>query len=474
MRELALYIDGAPCPATSGETFATHNPATGAQLAVVQHADAADVDRAVRSARAAFPAWAALGGVERGRILRRAVDLLRARNPELAHLETLDTGKPIAEALEVDVISGAECLEFFAGLAGALHGEHMSLPGAMVYTRREPLGVCGAIGAWNYPIQIACWKAAPALAAGNTMVFKPSELTPLTANALAEVFTEAGLPPGVFNVVQGDRRTGHALVTHPEVDKVSLTGSVPTGKAVMAAAAATLKHVSLELGGKSPLIVFEDADLDAAVDGAMLANFYTQGEVCSNGTRVFVADAVHDDFVARFVARAQALRVGDPLDPATEVGSLISPAHLEKVLGYIEAGVAEGATLACGGHRTGSEAGCFVAPTIFTECTDSMRIVREEIFGPVASVLRFSTEEEAIARANDTDFGLAAGVYTRDLARAHRTAARLEAGICWINAYNLTPVAMPFGGVKHSGLGRENGIAALEHYTQRKSVYVAL
>lgn len=469
-----LFIDGRAVQATSGETFESINPATGEVLAIVDHASDDDVDRAVRAARDAFGTWSQMTGAQRGRILNRAAGILRDRNDELARLEVLDTGKPISEASTVDVISGAECIEYYAGVAASLHGHHYDFGGDFAYTRREPLGVVGGIGAWNYPIQIACWKSAPALACGNTMVFKPAELTPLTALALAEIYTEAGLPDGVFNVVQGDARTGRAMTAHPGIAKVSLTGEVGTGKAVMSAAAATLKHVTLELGGKSPLIVFEDADIDDAVSGALLANFYTQGEVCSNGTRVFVHESVHEDFVGRLAARAEKMRIGDPLDPETDVGALISRDHMEKVLSYIAIAKASEARLVCGGRRPpGLDAGFFVEPTVFDQCTDDMQFVREEIFGPVMAVLTFGSEEEVVARANDTPFGLAAGVFTSDLTRAHRVAAALEAGTVWINTYNLTPIEMPFGGYKQSGIGRENSLAAIEHYTQLKSVYVA-
>ncbi len=475
---LHSWISGAPAPDPDAARFDNRNPATGQLLAVVEEADAAMVDRAVRAARDAFPGWAARTGAERGRILRAAADGLRAFNDEFARLEVLDVGKPLSEAHEVDVASAADCLEYFAGVAAAIGGQHVDLgPSAFGYTRREPLGVCVGIGAWNYPLQIAAWKAAPALAAGNTMVFKPSELTPTNAFEFANVLAEAGLPPGVFNAVQGRGSTGRALVEHPGVDKVSITGSVATGKKVMAGAAATLKHVTMELGGKSPLIVFDDADLDNAVSGALLGNFYTQGEICSNGTRVFVHRSVHDDFVGRLRERTERMVVGDPLDWKTHVGSLISPEHLDKVLGYVRLGVEEGATLLTGGDRVteGDLAnGCFVRPAIFVGCDDGMRIVREEIFGPVACVLPFEDEDEVVRRANDTDFGLAAGVFTKDLARAHRVVARLQAGTCWINTYNLTPVELPFGGVKQSGLGRENSLAALDAYTQLKSVYVEL
>jgi betaine-aldehyde dehydrogenase len=471
------YIGGAFVSA-GGDTFLTKNPATGEILAEVEIAGAAEIERAVAAARVGQAVWASITGLERGRVLKRAADILRARNAELAHLETLDTGKPIQETSVVDVISGADCLDYFAGLAGGLAGEHVDLgPSAMGYTRREPLGIVAGIGAWNYPIQIACWKSAPALACGNAMIFKPAELTPLTAVRLAEIYTEAGLPAGVFNVVQGLAATGRLLTRHPAIAKVSLTGEVGTGKAVMADAASTLKHVTLELGGKSPLIVFDDASLDDAVSGALLANFYSAGEVCSNGTRVFVHESVKAKFLDKLVRRVGRMIVGDPLDPKTEIGALISEEHMEKVLGYIAAGKKEGAKIVVGGKRAkkGKLArGWFVEPTVFDGCNDGMQIVREEIFGPVMTVLSFRDEDEVIARANATDYGLAAGIFTRDLTRGHRVIARLEAGTCWINHYNVTPIELPFGGVKRSGLGRENGKAAIEHYSQLKSVYVAL
>ena len=460
------------------DSFRTSNPATGEVLAQIAVDGPAEVAAAVARASTAQKEWASLPGVARGRILRRAADILRARNLELAVLETRDTGKPIQETSAVDVLSGADCLEYYAGLAATLAGEHLDLgPQAFGYTRREPLGVVAGIGAWNYPLQIACWKAAPALACGNAMIFKPAELTPLTAMRLREVFAEAGLPAGVFQVVQGRADTGRLLTAHPDIRKISLTGEVGTGKAVMADSAASLKQVTLELGGKSPLIIFDDAVLENAVGGALLGNFYSAGEVCSNGTRVFVHRAIKAAFLERLAARVSVMRIGDPLDPATQVGALISEDHMGKVLTYIARGKAEGARLVTGGQRVTSgdlANGFFVAPTVFDECHDDMAIVREEIFGPVMSVLEFEDEEEVIARANATDFGLAAGVFTNDLTRAHRVIARLQAGTCWINHYNVTPIELPFGGVKLSGLGRENGRAAIEHYTQLKSVYVAM
>ena len=445
------FIDG------SGATFETRNPATGALLGVVEIAGPDTVEAAVAAAVAGQKVWARMTGTERGRVLKRAADLLRAANAELAELETRDTGKPIQETLAVDVMSGADCLEYFGGVAATISGEHIDLgPQAFGYTRREPLGVVAGIGAWNYPIQIACWKSAPALACGNAMIFKPADLTPLTALRLAEIYTEAGLPPGVFNVVQGGVETGRLLSRHPLIRKVSLTGAVETGKKVMADAAPTLKAVTMELGGKSPFIVFEDADLD---------------------TRVFVHRSVKQAFLDRLTARVAKMVIGDPLDPSTHVGALISRAHMDKVLAYIAQGKAEGARLVMGGERLTAGAlaqGHFVSPAIFDACTDDMSIVREEIFGPVMAVLDFDTEAEVVARANDTEFGLSAGVFTKDLTRAHRVIAELQAGTCWINQYNVTPIELPFGGYKSSGLGRENGRAAIEHYTQLKSVYVAL
>jgi betaine-aldehyde dehydrogenase len=469
------YINGGFVEDDHGAALTVTYPATGETIAKLHAATDNVVELAVEAARAAQPAWARLKPVERGRILRRASDILRARNAELARLETLDTGKAIQETLVADAPSAADALEFFAGAIASFNGEFVDLGGPFAYTRREPLGVCLGIGAWNYPIQIAGWKSAPALAMGNAMVFKPSENTPLSALALAEIYTEAGLPAGLFNVVQGFGDVGTALVSHPAIAKVSLTGSVPTGSRVLALAGSHMKHATMELGGKSPLIVFDDAEIENAVGGAMLGNFYSTGQVCSNGTRVFVQKGIHDRFVERLVERTKKIRIGDPLDPETQMGPLISRAQHDKVAAYIAVGKAEGATLAHGGgvpSLQGFEGGFFVEPTIFTGVKDHMRIAREEIFGPVMSVLSFDGEDEVIARANDTEFGLSAGVFTRDLPRAHRVIAELQAGTCWINAYNLTPVEIPFGGAKQSGVGRENSLEALRHYSQVKSVYV--
>ncbi len=478
MALVQLYIDGGYQNATSGETFISTNPATGETLAEIQNASQADIDKAVETARCGQRVWAAMSGAARGRILSKAVEILRLRNDELAELEVKDTGKPLQEANCVDIHTGADVIEYYAGLAGKIEGTYQDLgEGNFFYTRQEPLGVCAGIGAWNYPIQIAMWKSAPALAAGNAMIFKPSEETPLSATKLAEIYTEAGLPDGVFNVVQGDARVGQMLTAHPGIEKISFTGECETGKKVMAASSMSLKEVTVELGGKSALVIFDDTPVESAVSAAMLANFYTQGEVCTNGTRVFVQDGIYDEFCAELKTRTEAMIIGDPLDITTQVGALISQQHMQKVLGYIDAAKTAGATLLCGGERVmdnGLDRGAFVQPTVFVDCSDEMPNVRDEIFGPVMAVLRFSDEAEVIARANDTKYGLAAGVFTRDISRAHRVIAELQAGICWINAWGASPAEMPVGGYKESGIGRENGIQTLYKYTQTKSVYVQL
>lgn len=467
------FINGRYIEDTAGEVIDVLYPATGEVIARLHAATPAIIDEALASAKAAQKAWARLKGVERGRILRRAADLIRARNHDLSVLETHDTGKPLSETLYVDPTSAADALEYFGGLAGALTGEHVPLGENWGYTMRVPLGVCVGIGAWNYPIQIAAWKGAPALACGNAMVFKPSETTPLSALALAEILHEAGLPAGVYNVIQGMGTVGAALVTDPRVAKVSLTGSVPTGKKVYAAAAAEMKHVTMELGGKSPLVIFDDADLENAVGGAILANFYSSGQVCSNGTRVFVQKGIKDRFLKRLAERLQTARIGDPLDPETTFGPMVSARQLGIVEGYIAQGLTEGARLVAGGRRI-DRPGYWITPTVFADVTDNMTIAREEIFGPVMCVLDFETEDEAITRANATEFGLSAGVFTSDLARGHRVISQIDAGSCFINSYNDAPVEMPFGGSKMSGVGRENSRAAIEHYSQMKSVFVRM
>ena len=468
------FINGRYVEDKAGAEMPVYYPATGEVIAVVHEATPAIIDQALSSAKAAQAQWAAMSGTERGRILRRAADIMRARNHDLSVLETLDTGKPYQETSVVDATSGADALEYFGGLAGSLTGQHIRLPdGNWAYMIREALGVCVGIGAWNYPTQIACWKGAPALACGNAMVFKPSETTPLCALKVAEILHEAGLPAGLYNVIQGRGGVGAPLVADARVNKVSLTGSVPTGRKVYAAAADGMKHVTMELGGKSPLIIFDDADLESAVSGAILGNFYSSGQVCSNGTRVFVQKGIKQAFLARLSERLQNALIGDPMDPATNFGPMVSEGQLQIVLNYIAKGQDEGARLVCGGQRL-DKPGYWITPAVFADVTDTMAIAREEIFGPVMSVLDFDTEAEALARANDTEFGLAAGVFTNDLQRAHRVAEGFEAGTCYINTYNDAPVEVPFGGSKMSGVGRENSAAAIEHYSQLKSVFVRM
>jgi betaine-aldehyde dehydrogenase len=471
-------VDGQYVKSQSGNTFDVINPATAEVIYHVEIADDTIKQRAIESAKKGFQVWSTMAAIERARILQKAVALLRERNDELAAIEVADTGKPWQEACVVDVHSGADSIEFFAGLAPAIEGNQQQVGGDFYYTRPEPLGICAGIGAWNYPLQIACWKSAPALACGNAMIFKPSEETPLGALKLAEIFIEAGVPAGVFNVIQGDGEVGAWLSQHPEVAKVSFTGEVGTGKKVMSSAANSLKDVTMELGGKSPLIVFDDADINNAVSAAMLGNFYTQGEICTNATRVFVHKNVIETFKQKLTARIESnIIAGDPMDPETNFGALISKKHHDLVMRYIEKGQQERATLLCGGQAISphnAPNGYFVEPTVFCDCQDNMTICREEIFGPVMALLTFDSEDEVIKRANNTHLGLAAGVFTQDITRAHRVIHELEAGICWINSYGLSPVEMPVGGYKQSGIGRENGLATLRHYTQLKSVYVGL
>ncbi|MGJ8525503.1 NAD/NADP-dependent betaine aldehyde dehydrogenase [Halomonadaceae bacterium LMG 33818] len=476
---VSLYINGKTVDATSQKTFDTINPANGEVLAHVQEASSADVDSAVDAAIEGQRVWAAMTAIERSRILRRAVDILRERNDELAHLETLDTGKAISETKEVDIVTGADVLEYFAGAILSFEGVQQPLrDSAFFYTRREPIGICGAIGAWNYPIQIALWKSAPALAAGNAMVFKPSEVTPLTAMELAKIYTEAGVPDGVFNVVHGAAEVGIALTNHPKIDKISFTGEVGTGKKVMSASAASsLKEVTMELGGKSPLIVFADSDLDRAADGAMVANFFSTGQVCTNGTRVFVERSVKEAFEAKVLERVKRIKTGDPLKADTNFGPLVSFEHMEKVLSYFDIAKEDGAKCLVGGHRITEGdfgKGAYVEPTVYTDCTDGMRIVQEEIFGPAMSILAFDDEEEVIRRANDTTYGLAAGIFTESLNRAHRVIHKIEAGICWVNTWGESPAEMPVGGYKQSGVGFENGAETLQHFTKNKSVLIEM
>ncbi|WP_370172910.1 MULTISPECIES: betaine-aldehyde dehydrogenase [Hyphomonas] len=472
-----LFIDGKRV-AGEGETeFICRNPATGGEIGRFREASAAQIETAVQSATRAQKVWAEMPAEQRGRILRRAADILRERNDELARIEVEDCGKPISEALAVDIQTGADAIEHYANLAGSIAGEYQDFGYGFYYTRREPIGVCAGIGAWNYPLQIACWKSAPALAAGNAMIFKPSELTPINAVHLAEIYCEAGMPAGVFNVLQGERNPGAALAAHPAIEKVSLTGSAPTGRKVMEAASPRLKEVSLELGGKSPLIIFEDADPEHAARLAMYANFLTQGEICANGTRVFIHADIYDDVLEEIVKRTGTLKVGAPSDADTQVGSLISKDHLGIVSGFVDRAREAGARVVCGGHAVdvpGHEGGAFYAPTVIADSTDDMEHVREEIFGPVMTVLKFETEEEVLERANQSEYGLAGGVVTKDLVRAHRVAASVQTGMFWINTYQAQPMQIPFGGYKQSGIGRENGWDVLDEYTQKKSIFVQM
>lgn len=474
-----LYIDGRYVDASGDACFSSINPATGEVLAEVQIATQQDIERAVAAAERGQKIWASYTAMERSRVLRKAVDLLRERNAELAHLETLDTGKAYSETESVDIVTGADVLEYYAGLIPGLEGQQIPLRDtAFVYTRREPLGVVAGIGAWNYPIQIALWKSAPALAAGNAMIFKASEMTPLSVLKLAEIYTEAGLPNGVFNVVSGKGEVGQWLSEHPRIAKISFTGGVPTGKKVMAnASASSLKEVTMELGGKSALIICPDADLARAADIAMMANFYSSGQVCTNGTRVFVPEVLKERFEQEILTRVARIKVGDPLDPQTNFGPMVSFPHMDNVLRYIEQGKVEGARVLAGGGRYtegACAAGAYVMPTVFTDCQDHMQIVQEEIFGPVMSILSYATEAEVVERANSSIYGLAAGVVTPDLNTAHRIIHQMQAGICWINTWGESPAEMPVGGYKHSGVGRENGVATLQNYTQTKSIEVEL
>ena len=472
------FINGHFLKNQTGDTFAVKNPATDEVIYHVEVADEFIQNAAIESAKQGFAAWSAMTPIERSRFLLKAVAILRERNDELAKVEVLDTGKPWQEAECVDVETGADVIEYFAGLAPAQVGQQQMVGNDFYYTRKEPLGICAGIGAWNYPLQIACWKSGPALAAGNAVIFKPSEETPLGAIKLAEIFIEAGVPAGVFNVVQGAAEVGQWLTANPNIEKVSFTGEVGTGKKVMASAAGSLKDVTMELGGKSPLLVFDDADVSQAVSAAMLGNFYTQGEICTNCTRIYVHKNVYQQFIDELKTRTeQNIIAGDPMDPEVNLGALISKKHQELVLGYIDKGIQEGATLLTGGKALSPASapnGYFVEPTVFVDCKDDMTIVKEEIFGPVMSVLVFDDEDDVIQRANDTHLGLAAGVFTKDIQRAHRVIHQLQAGICWINSYGNSPAEMPVGGYKQSGIGRENGIETLDHYTQTKSIYVGM
>ncbi len=475
-----LFIGGKWVDATDGKSYPTINPATAEPITQIADAGERDADLAVQAARLAFDSgpWAEMSAADRAKILWKLGDLIDQHSEELGTLETLDNGKPIFESRYVDMPMAAEVFRYYAGWATKIHGETIPVRGPFLnYTLREPVGVVAAIVPWNFPLLLASWKVAPALACGNTVVLKPAPWTPLTALRLAELAQQAGLPDGVLNVVTGStRELGRALVVHRGVDKVAFTGSTATGQEIVRNSAETLKRVTLELGGKSPNIIFADADLDAAVKGATMGIFYGKGEVCAAGSRVFVEKKIKDDFVGKLAERAAKLQPGDPMDPKTKLGALVSEQQMQNVLSYIAKGRAEGAKLVAGGARSdfGNGKGYFLQPTVFDGVRNDMTIAREEIFGPVLAALEFDGIEEAVRQANDNPYGLAAAVWTRDIAKAHRVARQLKAGTVWINTYNNYDPAAPFGGYKMSGYGRELGTHALEHYTQVKSVWVNL
>ena len=472
-----LFIDGQWADPQSGQFFKTINPATEEAITEVAEAGVQDVDRAVQAARRAFESgpWSKMAAADRGRILWKLGDLIEANVQEIGRLETLDQGKTITESTRVDVPLAADCFRYYAGWTTKIEGETIPVRApSLNYTLREPLGVIGAITPWNFPILMAAWKIAPALAAGNCVVLKPAKETPLTALVIAELALEAGLPPGVLNVLPGRGTVaGQALVDHPHVSKIAFTGSTEVGRDIMRRGADTLKRLTLELGGKSPNIVFADADLDMAVRGASNGIFYNKGEVCTAGSRLFLEESAHDAFLDRLASHVGKLQQGDPLDPKTRLGPQVSEAQMRTILGYVDKGKAEGARLVTGGERPAGK-GFFVRPTIFTDVANTMTLAREEIFGPVLAVLRFKDLDEVLAQANDSVYGLAAAVWTKDIKKAHRTARRLQAGTVWVNSYGLYDSAMSFGGVKQSGFGRELGRQGLLEYTQTKSVWVDL
>ncbi len=475
-----MFIGGEFVNAASGKTREIRDPGNGNLVALVPESAKADIDAAVTQARSAFDygPWRQTSALDRGKVLFKIADGIRARADHLAKLEVLSCGKPLAEA-EYDIADAANCFEFYAGMATKIHGETMQVPAnSLSFVLREPIGVCGQIVPWNFPMLMTAWKLAPALAAGNTCVLKPSELTPLTALELAEIFVDAGLPAGVVNIVTGPGPgCGDALSAHPQVDKIAFTGGTNTGRMVATAATGNLKKVSLELGGKNPNIVFADADFEAAVDGALFGAFANQGEVCSAGSRLLVDRKIHKKFVEAMLKKIPNIKLGHGLEAGVKMGPLVSRAHLEKVEGYIAIGIAEGANLVCGGKRPADKnlaKGNFLEPTIFDDVKPSMIIAREEIFGPVLSVIPFDTEEEAIKIANDTDYGLAAGVWSTNINRALRVVRELRCGITWINTYHPTFNEMPWGGYKQSGSGRELGLYGIEAYLEVKQVNINL
>ena len=477
IRQTGILIGDEFRPSASGKTFATVNPATEEVICQVAEGDAADVDLAVHAARSAFETgpWSRMDARDRGILLNRLADLAEQNLDELAALETLDNGKPISDSRAADLPLVVDCLRYYAGWADKIHGDTIPVRGNyFTYTRREPIGVCGQIIPWNFPLLMVAWKWGPALAAGNTIVMKPAEQTPLSCLRLAELALEAGFPPGVINVVPGYGPTaGAALVKHPQVDKIAFTGETSTAQTIMREGAETLKRLTFELGGKSPNIVFADADLEAAVAGAEFGLFFNQGQCCCAGSRVFVEDAVHDEFVERVVERASQRVLGNPFDAATTQGPQIDQAQFDKILDFIDRGNKQGATCHTGGSRKG-ERGYYIEPTVFSQVTDDMDIARYEIFGPVMNILKFSDFNEVVERANNTFYGLAAAVWTKDIQKAHQMAASVRAGTVWVNCYDVFDAAAPFGGFKMSGMGRELGEAALHSYTEHKTVTVSL
>jgi aldehyde dehydrogenase (NAD+) len=473
-----LLINNRWVNSQSGKTFATINPATGDEICQVAEADAADVELAVKAARAAFEQgpWRKTSGPERARLLNRLADLIEKNADELARLESLDNGKPLAAAKSFDVAATIGCYRYFAGWADKVMGKTIPVEGPFFcYTRHEPIGVCGQIIPWNFPMVMQAWKLAPALATGNTTVLKPAEQTPLSALRIGELILEAGFPQGVVNILPGFGPTaGAAIAHHMDIDKVAFTGSTEVGHLILQAAGqSNLKRVSLELGGKSPNIVFADADMDQAIEGSHMALFFNQGQVCCAGSRVFVEDKIYDQFVEQSTTRAQKSTLGDPFDASTDQGPQVDQTQLDRVLGYIESGKRDGAKLNCGGGRVGDR-GYFVEPTVFSDVQDDMKIAREEIFGPVMSIIRFNNLDEVIERANRTTYGLAAGVWTRDVSKALAIANNVRAGTVWVNCYNVVDTAAPFGGFKQSGIGRELGEYGLQQYTEVKTVTVKL